>query len=117
MVRSAGMKSVEAWITPARLEDVTERLRLIGVPGMTVQAVKDPSGPPRVESYRGTMLTTSLHPRIRLQVIVTDDMAESVINALTTVVRREERDDGWIFVLAVDDVIRIRTGEHGGDAL
>jgi nitrogen regulatory protein P-II 1 len=111
------MKSVEAWITPARLEDVTERLRLIGVPGMTVQTVKDPSGPPRVESYRGTLLTTSLHPRVRLQIIVPDDLAESVINALTTVVRREEGDDGLIVVSPVDDVIRIRTGEHGADAL
>ncbi len=111
------MKSVEAWITPARLEDVTERLRLIGVPGVTVQAVKDPSGPPRVESYRGAVLTTSLHPRIRMQIVVPDEMAESVINALTTVIRREAEDDGWIFVAPLDDVIRIRTGEHGSDAL
>jgi nitrogen regulatory protein PII len=111
------MKSVEAWITPARLEDVTERLRLIGVPGMTVQAVKDPYGPPRIESYRGAVSTTDLHPKVRLQIVVPDDMAESVINAVTTVVRREAGDDGLIFISPLDEVIRIRTGEHGPDAL
>jgi nitrogen regulatory protein P-II 1 len=111
------MKSVEARISPGRLEDVVERLRLIGVPGMTVQAVRDTSGPPRVESYRGSVLTTDLHPRLRLQIVVTDDMAESVINALTTVVRRDAEDDGWIVVVPVADVIRIRTEEHGADAL
>jgi nitrogen regulatory protein PII len=111
------MKSVEAWISPGRLEDVTERLRMIGVPGMTVQAVKDPSGPPRVESYRGSVLTTDVHPKLRLLIVVADDVVESVANALLTVVRRDAQDDGWIFVAPVDDVIRIRTEEHGADAL
>ena len=111
------MKRVEAWISPARLEDVTERLRLIGVPGMTVQAIRDPSGPPRVQSYRGAVLTTDLHPKLRLLIVVTDDMAESVMNAVSTVIRRDADDDGWIFVSPVDDAIRIRTEEHGADAL
>jgi nitrogen regulatory protein P-II 1 len=111
------MKSVEAWITPARLEDLTERLRLVGVPGMTVQAVKDPTGPPKIESYRGSVLTTNLLPRLRVLIIVPDDFAESVVNAITTVVRRDPDDDGWIVVQPLDDVIRIRTGEHGPDAL
>jgi nitrogen regulatory protein PII len=111
------MKSVEAWITPARLEDLTERLRLIGVPGMTVQAVKDPTGRPKVESYRGSVLTTNVLPKLRVLIVVPDDLAESVINAITTVVRREPEDDGWIIVHPLDDVIRIRTGELGPDAL
>jgi nitrogen regulatory protein P-II 1 len=111
------MKSVEAWVTPARLEDITERLGLIGIPGMTVQAVKDPTGPPKVEAYRGSVLTTNLLPRLRILIVVPDDLVESVINAVSTVVCREPEDDGWIVVHPLDDVIRIRTGEHGPDAL
>ena len=111
------MKSVEALITPSRLEDITERLRLIGVPGMTVNVVRDAHGTARVESYRGTVLSTTLEPRLRLQIVVIDDMAESVINAVTTVVRRDAADDGWIYVAPLDEVIRIRTEERGADAL
>jgi nitrogen regulatory protein P-II 1 len=117
VLRFGWMKSVEAWVTPARLEDITERLRLIGIPGMTVQAVKDPTGPPKVEAYRGSVLTTNLLPRLRILIVVPDDLVESVINAVSTVVRREPEDDGWIVVHPLDDVIRIRTGEHGPDAL
>jgi nitrogen regulatory protein P-II 1 len=111
------MKSVEAWISPVRLEDITERLRMIGAPGMTVQAVREPGGPPRIETYRGAVLTNDLVAKLRLLIVVPDDFAESVINAVKVVINRDPEDDGWILVSPLDEAIRIRTEERGADAL
>ena len=111
------MKSVEAWISPARLEDITERLRMIGVPGLTVHAIRQPGGPLHVESYRGAVMTNDLVAKLRLLIVVPDDFAESVINAVKVVVNRDPDDDGWIIVCPLDEAIRIRTEERGADAL
>jgi nitrogen regulatory protein PII len=110
------MKRVEAIISPLFLEDTKERLRMIGVPGMTIQEVRVP-GPPQAGVYRGIAHTTDLSARIRLEIVVLDDMAEGVALAITTVVRRSEDGDGVIFISPVDEVIRIRTGEMGDSAL
>jgi nitrogen regulatory protein P-II 1 len=111
------MKCVEAWISPARLEDITERLRMIGAPGMTVHPVREPGGPPRIETYRGAVMTHDLATKLRLMIVVPDDLAEGVASAIKVVVTRDPADDGWIFVSPIDEAIRIRTEEHGPDAL
>jgi nitrogen regulatory protein P-II 1 len=111
------MKCVEAWISPGRLEDITERLRMIGAPGMTVHPIREPGGPTRVESYRGAVMTSDLVTRLRLMIVVPDDLAEGVASAIKVVVTRDPTDDGWIVISPVDEAIRIRTEEHGADAL
>ena len=110
------VKRVEAIISPLFLEDTKERLRMIGVPGMTIQEVRVP-GPPQGGLYRGLAHTTDLTGRIRMEIVVVDDMAEGVALAISTVVRRSEDGDGIIFISPVDEVIRIRTGETGESAL
>ena len=90
---------------------------MIGVPGMTITAIRETTPTDRVEMYRGAPVIHSLVPRIRLDIVVNDDMAETVITAVTLAVRRHEDGDGRIFVAPVEDVIRIRTGETGADAL
>src|SRR5687767_13468340 len=110
------VKRVEAIISPLFLEDTKERLRMIGVPGMTIQEVRVP-GPLQAGIYRGISHTTDLTGRIRMEIVVLDDMAEGVALAISTVVRRSEDGDGVIFISPVDEVIRIRTGETGDSAL
>src|SRR5688572_27182382 len=110
------MKRVEAIISPSHLDDIKERLRMIGVPGMTIQEVRVPGDAHQVV-YRGMARASDLGDRIRLEVVVVDDMAESVALAIVTVVRRTEEGDGIIFISPVDEAIRIRTGETGSDAL
>ena len=111
------MKSVEAWISPLRLEDITERLRMIGAPGLTVHVIRQPGIPARVETYRGSVSTSDLVAKLRLMIVVPDDFAEGVVNAVKVVVNRDPEDDGWIVVTHVDEAIRIRTDERGADAL
>jgi nitrogen regulatory protein P-II 1 len=111
------MKRVEAIIPPLHLEEVKDRLRMIGVPGMTIQMVRGSSRTDHRVSYRGTARATDLVERVRLDVVVVDDMAESIANAIITVMRRSDPADGLIFISPVDDAIRIRTGESGPDAL
>ncbi len=111
------MRCVEAWISPSKLEDITERLRLIGVPGMTVHPVREPGGPARVETYRGAVTTNDLSTKLRLIIVVPDDFAEGVASAIKLIVSRDPEDDGWIVISPVDEAIRIRTEERGADAL
>ncbi len=112
------MRLVEAIIAPVKLEDVKDRLCLIGVRGMTVADVKgfgQTGG--RTEAYRGESYRALFVDKVRLQVVVTDDMVDAVINAITLITRTGNAGDGKIFVSPVDEVIRIRTGESGTDAL
>jgi nitrogen regulatory protein P-II 1 len=111
------MKRVEAIISPLHLEEVKDRLRMIGVPGMTIQLVRGSSGSDHRVVYRGAARATDLVQRVRLHVVVVDDMAISVANAVSVVIRRHDPEDGLIFISPVDDAIRIRTGEAGSDAL
>jgi nitrogen regulatory protein P-II 1 len=112
------MKKIEAIVKPFKLDDVKDRLREIGVQGMTVSEVKGfgrTGG--KKEVYRGSAYVVDFVPKIRIQVVVPDDMVRQVVEALMTVARTGQIGDGKIFVEPVEDVIRIRTGEHGEDAL
>jgi nitrogen regulatory protein P-II 1 len=112
------MKKIEAIIKPFKLDDVKDRLREIGVQGMTVSEVKGfgrTGG--KKEVYRGSAYVVDFVPKVRIQIVVGDEMAKDVVEALMSVARTGHIGDGKIFVTPVDEVIRIRTGERGEDAL
>lgn len=112
------MKRVEAIIQPSRLDDVVERLQLIGVTGMTISEVKGfgrTAG--RTEVYRGSAYRIDFIPKIRLQAVVPDDRVAQTVAAIVVRARTGNIGDGKIFVFPVDDAVRVRTGETGDDAL
>jgi nitrogen regulatory protein P-II 1 len=109
------MKRVEVELSAHHLDDVKQRLRLIGIPGMTAQACSGLRT--RNETYRGAVMATALVERIRLDIVVTDDMVDNVVRAVLTVVRRDDGADGRISIAPIDEVFRISTGEAGADAL
>jgi nitrogen regulatory protein P-II 1 len=112
------MKKIEAIIKPFKLDDVKDRLREIGVQGMTVSEVKGfgrTGG--KKEVYRGSAYVVDFVPKVRVQIVVKDEMVKDVVEALMNVARTGHIGDGKIFVLPVEEVIRIRTGERGEDAL
>jgi len=111
------MKQVEAIIKPFKLDEVKESLNSIGVQGLTVSEVKGfgrQKG--HTEVYRGAEYAVDFLPKVKLQVIVKDEMVTPVVEAISKAARTGRIGDGKIFVLPVDDVVRIRTGEQGPDA-
>ena len=112
------MKRIEAIIKPFKLDDDKERLRAIGVNGMTVSEVKGfgrTGG--KTEIYRGSAYVVDFVPKIRVEVICADNMANDVIQAIVTAAKTGKIGDGKIFVTPIDEAIRIRTGERGEDAV
>ncbi|MDT8879019.1 MAG: P-II family nitrogen regulator [Pseudomonadota bacterium] len=112
------MKLVTAIIKPFKLDDVRESLSEIGVQGITVTEVKGfgrQKG--HTELYRGAEYVVDFLPKVKLEVAVDDDMAEKVIDAITQVANTGKIGDGKIFVTALEQVLRIRTGETGKDAV
>jgi nitrogen regulatory protein P-II 1 len=112
------MKRIEAIIKPFKLDDVKERLRAIGVNGMTVSEVKGfgrTGG--KTEIYRGSAYVVDFVPKIRVEVICADNMANDVIQAIVAAAKTGKIGDGKIFVTPIDEAIRIRTGERGEDAV
>jgi nitrogen regulatory protein P-II 1 len=112
------MKRIEAIIKPYKLDDVKERLRSIGVTGMTVCEVKGfgrTGG--KTEVYRGSAYVVDFVPKIRIEVVTTDSMASDVVDAIITAAKTGKIGDGKIFITPIDEAIRIRTGEKGEDAV
>ena len=112
------MKRIEAIIKPFKLDDVKERLRAIGINGMTVSEVKGfgrTGG--KTEIYRGSAYVVDFVPKIRVEIICTDAMAAEVIQAIVAAAKTGKIGDGKIFVTPIDEAIRIRTGERGEDAV
>jgi nitrogen regulatory protein P-II 1 len=112
------MKKVEAIIKPFKLDEVKERLRLAGVRGMTVSEVRGfgrTGG--KKEVYRGSSYAVDFVPKVRVQMAVDDELVHPVVEAIMAAARTGEIGDGKIFVYPMSDVIRIRTGERGDDAL
>ena len=112
------MRKIEAVIRHFKLEEVKQALTDRGVAGMTVQEVRG-FGRQRghKEQYRGAEYTVDFLPKIKLEVVVPDAIAASVIDAITTAARTGRVGDGKIFVTELEQVIRIRTGEAGEDAI
>ena len=112
------MKMVTAIIKPFKLDEVREALSDIGVQGITVTEVKGfgrQKG--HTELYRGAEYVVDFLPKLKIEVAIADDLLESVIDAIEGAARTGKIGDGKIFVSALEQVIRIRTGETGQDAL
>ena len=112
------MKLVVAIIKPFKLDDVREALAEVGVQGVTVTEVKGfgrQKG--HTELYRGAEYVVDFLPKIKLEVAVTEDMVERVVEAIGNAARTGKIGDGKIFVSPLEQVVRIRTGELDGDAL
>ena len=112
------MKLVTAIIKPFKLDEVREALSGIGVQGITVTEVKGfgrQKG--HTELYRGAEYVVDFLPKVKIETVVTDDRVEAVIEAIQGVAATGKTGDGKIFVSPVEQVIRIRTGEIGADAL
>ncbi|GLQ35683.1 nitrogen regulatory protein P-II 1 [Amylibacter marinus] len=112
------MKLIIATIKPFKLEDVRTALSDAGVKGMMVTEIKGygaQSG--HTEIYRGAEYAVNFVPKIRLDIVVTDDAAESVIGAIEASAKTGKIGDGKIFVLNVEQAVRVRTGDTGEDAV
>ncbi len=112
------MKLVSAIIKPFKLDDVREALHEIGVQGMTVTEVKGfgrQKG--HTELYRGAEYVVDFLPKVKLEIAVAADQAEAAIEAITKSANSGKIGDGKIFVSGLDNVVRIRTGETGSEAL
>jgi nitrogen regulatory protein P-II 1 len=112
------MKMIEAVIKPFKLDDVKKALNDLNIEGMTVTEVKGfgrQKG--HTELYRGAEYTVDFLPKIKIEVVTTDAMAPRVVEAIMGAARTGKIGDGKIFVLNVDDTVRIRTGERGEEAL
>ena len=112
------MKLITAVLKPFKLDDVREALSDIGVNGVTVSEVKGfgrQKG--HTELYRGAEYVVDFLPKVKIEVAVTDEMIEPVIEAITRIASTGKIGDGKIFVTNLEQVIRIRTGETGPDAI
>jgi nitrogen regulatory protein P-II 1 len=112
------MKKVEAIIKPFKLDDVKDALADIGVDGMTVTEVKGYGHQKgHKELYRGAEYSVDFLPKIKLEVVVNEDRLEPALEAIVNAARTGKIGDGKIFVLPVEQTIRIRTGERNEDAV
>jgi nitrogen regulatory protein P-II 1 len=112
------MKLVTAIIKPHMLDDVRDTLSRLGVTGLTVTEVKGfgrQKG--HTEIYRGAEYSVHFVPKIKLDIVVADDRAEAVVDAVKTAARTGEIGDGKVFVSSMEQAVRIRTSEVGADAL
>ncbi len=112
------MKKIEAIIKPFKLDEVKDELNKAGIQGITVSEVKGfgrQKG--HTELYRGAEYVVDFLPKVKLEIIVTDDVAEKVIQTVMNTAKTGRIGDGKIFVSNLEDAIRIRTGERGKDAI
>jgi len=112
------MKKIEAIIKPFKMEDVKEALAEVGVEGMTVTEVKGfgrQKG--HTEIYRGSEYTVDFLPKVKIELVVTDEVVDKAVAAIVRAAKTGKIGDGKVFVSAIDDAIRIRTDEHGENAV
>ena len=112
------MKLIIAAIKPFKLEDVREALTAAGIRGMMVTEIKGfgaQSG--HTEIYRGAEYTVNFVPKVRLDIVVSDDLVEQAVGIIRDTAATGKIGDGKIFVVNVEDAVRVRTGETGDDAL
>ncbi len=112
------MKKIEAIIKPFKLDEVKEALSKEGIQGMTIAEVKGfgrQKG--HTELYRGAEYVVDFLPKVKIEILVEDERAATVVDTILTAARTGRIGDGKIFIMPVDDAIRIRTGERGNDAI
>jgi len=112
------MKKIEAVIRPFRIDDVREALAEIGVRGLTLTEVKGYGRQKgHTELYRGSEYQIDFLPKMKIEVIVSDEMADKVVDTIIKAAKTGQVGDGKIFISPIEDVIRVRTGESGEEAL
>ncbi|NKX44834.1 P-II family nitrogen regulator [Roseicyclus persicicus] len=112
------MKKIEAIIKPFKLDEVKEALQEIGIQGLSVTEVKGfgrQKG--HTELYRGAEYVVDFLPKVKIEVVLSDDMADAAIQAIIDAAKTDKIGDGKIFVSDISQAIRIRTGETGDDAI
>ena len=112
------MKKIEAIIKPFKLDEVKDALGQLGIQGMTVSEVKGfgrTGG--KKEVYRGSAYVVDFVPKVKIEVVVSDGQVGQVIETILKAAKTGRIGDGKIFVLPIEDIVRIRTGERGGDAI
>lgn len=112
------MKKIEAIIKPFKLDEVKEALQEIGLQGITVTEARGfgrQKG--HTELYRGAEYVVDFLPKVKIEVVVDDNMVDKVVEAIIAAARTGRIGDGKIFIMPMEEVIRIRTGEKGGDAI
>ncbi len=112
------MKKIEAIIKPFKLDDVKDALNALGVQGMTVTEVKGfgrQKG--HVELYRGAEYDIAFIPKVKIEVVVADNMADKVVSTIEEKARTGKIGDGKIFISKLEEIVRIRTGERGEAAI
>jgi nitrogen regulatory protein P-II 1 len=112
------MKKIEAVIKPFKLDEVKEALQEIGIQGLSVIEAKGfgrQKG--HTELYRGAEYVVDFLPKVKIELVVADEMCEQAVDAIVTAARTGKIGDGKIFITAVEQAVRIRTGEEGPDAL
>ena len=112
------MKKIEAIVKPFKLEEVKDALQQLGITGLTVTEVKGfgrQKG--HTELYRGAEYVVDFLPKVKVEVVVADEMVDEVVEAVLDSAHTGKIGDGKVFILPVQDAIRIRTGERGGTAL
>ena len=112
------MKKIEAIIKPFKLDEVKEALQDVGVQGLSVIEVKGfgrQKG--HTELYRGAEYVVDFLPKVKIEVVLADDMVDAAVEAIVSAARTDKIGDGKIFISPVEQVIRIRTGETGEDAI
>ena len=112
------MKKIEAIIKPFKLDDVKEALNEAGIQGMTITEAKGYGRQKgHKEIYRGAEYVVDFIPKVKIEIVVADAMANKVIDAISTAAKTGKIGDGKVFVLPVEEAIRVRTGEKGNDAI
>ncbi|MGB0497589.1 MAG: P-II family nitrogen regulator [Rubricella sp.] len=112
------MKKIEAIIKPFKLDEVKEALQDVGIQGLSVTEAKGfgrQKG--HTELYRGAEYVVDFLPKVKVEVVVADDLLDPAIEAIVGAAKTGKIGDGKIFVIAVEQAVRIRTGEEGADAL
>jgi len=112
------MKKIEAIIKPFKLDDVKEALSEVNIQGMTISEVKGHGRQKgHTEIYRGAEYVVDFIPKIKIEVVVTDEVLDAVLDRIEEAARTGKLGDGKIFVYSVEQAIRVRTGERGEDAI
>ena len=112
------MKLIEAIIKPFKLDEVKDALNAIGIEGITVSEVKGfgrQKG--HTELYRGAEYVVDFIPKIKMEIAVSDDLVNKVVETIQTSAKTGRIGDGKIFIISLEEAIRIRTGENGADAI
>ena len=112
------MKKIEAIIKPFKIDDLKEAFSSIGLQGMTISEVKGYGRQKgHTEVYRGAEYVVDFIPKVKVEIVAADEQVEQIIETILTTVKTGKIGDGKIFVLPVEEVVRVRTGEKGEEAI